>query len=245
MTIDRRTVLSGLATALAAPRIARAAGEGDRIGRMFAPPAKVERVFAAGPPAAILLYTLAPELLLGWTAGQPAGGMRVPAAGGLRPARGRPPHRPRQHRQSRSVLALKPDLILDVGTINRHYVSLADRVQEQTGIPYALLDGRFAAIAATYRKLGELIHRGGGCGNARALRRNNDGDDHGTHRPDPRKIGGRASTTRAVRAGWRPGSAARSMSRPSSFWARRTSPASARAAWPRSRSSRCWPGIPT
>ena len=38
-------------------------------------------------------------------------------------------------------------------------MSLATRVQEQTGIPYALLDGRFDAIVATYRKLGELTHR--------------------------------------------------------------------------------------
>src|SRR6185369_14925555 len=33
------------------------------------------------------------------------------------------------------------------------------RVQEQTGIPYALLDGRFDTIASTYRTLGALTHR--------------------------------------------------------------------------------------
>ena len=44
------------------------------------------------------------------------------------------------------VLALKPDLILDVGSVSATYVSLAERVQQQTGIPYALLDGRFAGI---------------------------------------------------------------------------------------------------
>jgi len=32
-------------------------------------------------------------------------------------------------------------------------------VQQQTGIPYALLDGRFDATAATYRTLGELTAR--------------------------------------------------------------------------------------
>jgi iron complex transport system substrate-binding protein len=57
------------------------------------------------------------------------------------------------------VLALKPDLILDVGSTSATYVSLATRVQEQTGIPYALLDGRFDAIAATYRLLGKLTQR--------------------------------------------------------------------------------------
>ncbi|MES0100233.1 hypothetical protein [Mesorhizobium sp. M0019] len=34
-----------------------------------------------------------------------------------------------------AVLAMKPDVILDVGTIDPTYASLADRVQEQTGIP--------------------------------------------------------------------------------------------------------------
>ena len=36
-------------------------------------------------------------------------------------------------------------------------MSLADRVQQQTGIPYALLDGRFDGTALAYRTLGELI----------------------------------------------------------------------------------------
>ena len=58
-----------------------------------------------------------------------------------------------------TVIALKPDLILDVGSTRDTFVSLAERVQDQTGIPYALLDGRFAAIPASYRKLGELIGR--------------------------------------------------------------------------------------
>src|SRR5262249_9361980 len=58
-----------------------------------------------------------------------------------------------------SVIALKPDLILDVGATSETFVSLAERVQQQTGIPYALLDGRFDAIPATYRNLGELIKR--------------------------------------------------------------------------------------
>jgi iron complex transport system substrate-binding protein len=57
------------------------------------------------------------------------------------------------------VLGLKPDLILDVGTISDTYISLADRVQGQTGIPYALLDGRFEATPGMYRTLGALIHR--------------------------------------------------------------------------------------
>ena len=114
MTIDRRTVLSGLATALAAPRIARAAGEGDRIGRMFAPPAKVERVFAAGPPAAIRSTPSRPSFCWAGHAGRRRRNARS-LARGLRPrsdaspAAATPPI-------SKPLLGLKPDLILDVGT---------------------------------------------------------------------------------------------------------------------------------
>jgi iron complex transport system substrate-binding protein len=50
-------------------------------------------------------------------------------------------------------------LIIDVGSTNETFVSLAARVQDQTGIPYALLDGRFVALTTAYQKLGQLIGR--------------------------------------------------------------------------------------
>jgi iron complex transport system substrate-binding protein len=67
MNIDRRSVLSGLAVVAVAPCVARAANLTDAAGRTIVIPDKVERIFAAGPPASILIYTLAPDLLLGWT----------------------------------------------------------------------------------------------------------------------------------------------------------------------------------
>jgi iron complex transport system substrate-binding protein len=55
------------------------------------------------------------------------------------------------------LLQLKPDLIFDIGSTARTFVETADRVQEQTGIPYALLDGRFDKIAESYRLHGQLV----------------------------------------------------------------------------------------
>ena len=66
MWLDRRRLLGSLATVLLAPDRARAAIVADSAGRSVPIPARVERVFAAGPPAAILLYMLAPDFLLGW-----------------------------------------------------------------------------------------------------------------------------------------------------------------------------------
>src|SRR5262245_19568248 len=90
---------------------------------------------------------------------QPAGGARIPLARCRRSARSGPHHRRGNTANLEVVLALKPDLILDVGSVNPTYVSLADRVQQQTGIPYALLDGRFEGIPLSYRTLGALIGR--------------------------------------------------------------------------------------
>jgi iron complex transport system substrate-binding protein len=159
MSCSRRALIAGLSASLLAPRYARAATVSDSAGRTVPVPARVERVFPAGPPAAIFLYTLAPDLLIGW----PRANRReereflLPDVGG-RPEVGRITGRGNTANLE-VVLALKPDLILDVGIVNPTYVSLADRVQQQTGIPYALLDGRFDAIPLDYRTLGELIGR--------------------------------------------------------------------------------------
>jgi iron complex transport system substrate-binding protein len=155
--IDRRTLIAGLSAALVAPRTAAAASINDAAGRTVPVPANVSRVFPAGPPAAILLYTLAPDMLIGWPrANRPEECAYMLPEICTRPEVGRITGRGNTANLE-TVLALKPDLILDVGSTTATFVSLAERVQEQTGIPYALLDGRFAGIANTYRSLGALI----------------------------------------------------------------------------------------
>jgi iron complex transport system substrate-binding protein len=159
MIIHRRALLTGLSATVLTARMARAAGVTDDAGRTVVIPDKIERVFAAGPPAAILLYTFAPELLLGWTRKPEPGQCAFLGSGACdKPEVGRLTGRGNTA-DLETLLKLKPDLILDVGTINNTYVSLANQVQEQAGIPYALLNGRFDACAETYRKLGTLTHR--------------------------------------------------------------------------------------
>src|SRR5262245_49586853 len=159
MLFHRRALLAGAASTLLAPCLARAAAVTDDAGRPIQVPAKVERVFAAGPPAAILLYTFAPDLLIGWTRShRPEECEFLTQEACAKPEVGRLTGRGNTANLE-VVLSLKPDLILDVGSVNDTYVSLANRVQEQTGISYALLDGRFSAMVATYRKLGALTNR--------------------------------------------------------------------------------------
>ncbi len=158
--VDRRSMLIATAcAALAAPRAARAATVTDSAGRAVPAPARTKRVFPAGPPAAIMLYTLAPDLLLGWPrANRPEECAYLLPDICARPEVGRITGRGNTANLE-TVLALAPDLIVDVGATSETFVALAQRVQEQTGIPYVLLDGRFDAIASAYRTLGALTGR--------------------------------------------------------------------------------------
>ena len=136
-------------------------------------------MFPAGPPAAILLYTLAPELLLGWPrANRPEECEFLLPEICARPEVGRLTGRGNTANLE-VVLALKPDLILDVGSTNPTYVSLAERVQEQTGIPYALLDGRFDATAVDLPQARRADAPAEPSRGAGALRRRDDDDDQG------------------------------------------------------------------
>src|SRR5690554_1040672 len=129
----------------------------DATGREVSVPERVERVFAAGPPASLFVFALAPESLLGWTrtprpdeaALLPDSYARLPTVGRLTGRGG--------SANLEAVMALEPDLIVDVGSTAPTYRDLAARVQAQSGIPTLLFDGRFDATAETFRTLGDLL----------------------------------------------------------------------------------------
>lgn len=129
----------------------------DSAGRKVNLPDRIGRVFAAGPPASILLYVLAPEKMTGWpNAPRPEEREFIAAPYRDLPALGRLTGRGGTANLE-VVLKAKPDLILDFGSVRDTYLSLADAVQSQTGIPYILIDGRFAATPAALRLLGEAL----------------------------------------------------------------------------------------
>jgi iron complex transport system substrate-binding protein len=120
-------------------------------------PARVDRVFAAGAPAEVLLYTLAPEKLVG------RNHMPTPAALELMP----PEHRaPRQivnlperddPRYDTELLALDVDVYVDYGTIDADYVAALEAISARTQIPGILLDGSLENVPAVYRRLGAAL----------------------------------------------------------------------------------------
>jgi iron complex transport system substrate-binding protein len=144
-----------LIIALLAGPVAAAEVE-DATGRKTIPD-KVERVMAAGPPATVVLYVLAPEKMIGWTAAPRPNEkpFLLPAVRDL-PELGRLTGRG-DTANIEVVLKAKPDLILDFGTVNPTYVSLAQRVQDQTGVPYLLFDGRLQNTARSIRQVGAAL----------------------------------------------------------------------------------------
>lgn len=129
----------------------------DAAGRSVSVPDRVGRVLAAGPPASVLLYVLAADKMAGWVRSPSAAEKEFLAA----PYRDLPETGRLTGRGNTAniemVLSSKPDIIIDVGSVDPTYASLADRVQEQTGIPYVLIDGAFARTPETLREVAELL----------------------------------------------------------------------------------------
>lgn len=129
----------------------------DSAGRVVTVPDRVDSVFAAGPPAAILLYIMAPDRMLGWPRANRAEEREflatpyadLPEMGTLTGQGG--------EANLERVIALQPDLILDFGSVRDNFVDLANRVQDQTSIPDLLTDGRFESTPAALRLLNKAL----------------------------------------------------------------------------------------
>ncbi len=118
----------------------------------------IQRIVSAGPIADVLLVSLAPGKLVGIsTPGIPDDHKKylsdtvrnLPYTGRLA---GRASTFPME-----SLLELKPDIIVDVGSTSASYTSTAERVHQQTGIPYVLISGRLADSDGQLRLLGEML----------------------------------------------------------------------------------------
>jgi iron complex transport system substrate-binding protein len=129
----------------------------DDAQRRVTLPSTVTRVFAAGAPAEVLLYTLVPEKL--------GGRNHLPseAALALMPPEYRAPKQitnlPDRDdpRYDAELLALNVDVYVDYGTVDADYIAALEAISARTGIPGIILDGRLANIPAAYRRLGSAL----------------------------------------------------------------------------------------
>jgi len=160
-SLKRRELLASAALAWLWPGVAASQARRvfvDSAGRRVELPERVDRIYAAGPPASILVFAIAPDKLIGWTsawreAERPFIARRyadLPTLGRLT-GRGNTAN-------VEVVLQAKPDFIVDYGTVSPTLSSLADRVQEQTGIPYVLLDSDFDRMTEAILLVGRIAN---------------------------------------------------------------------------------------
>ena len=120
-------------------------------------PARVKRIMAAGAPAEVMLYTLAPDMLVGRN--------RVPEGADIEffpPAYRKPVpilQLPEVDDPAKDadLLKLKPDVYIDYGTIDPDYIAAVDAVQRRTKVPSVLLDGYLDKIPQAYRRVGAAL----------------------------------------------------------------------------------------
>ena len=155
--IDRRSFVTGASMMMLARPARAARTETDSAGRTVELPDRIDKVFAAGAPASVVVYAIRPETMVGWPRAlraeeRPyiAPAQRDLPEVGLLTGRG-------DTANVETVLKVKPDLIVDYGSVRQTFASLADSVQQRTGIPYVLIDGRFEATAASFRLLGSIF----------------------------------------------------------------------------------------
>ncbi len=160
----RITLLISVIVACLPPAIAQSQGAAtgartfvDDAGRQVTLPAKIERVYAAGPPASVLVMSIAPEKLLGWTrAMKPDEAPFLPPKLVSLPELGRLTGRGNTANVE-VVLKNKPDIIIDIGSVNANFASLADRVTDETKVPYILLDGKLENLPQQIEKIARIL----------------------------------------------------------------------------------------
>ncbi|MCS3432176.1 ABC transporter substrate-binding protein [Klebsiella sp. BIGb0407] len=121
-------------------------------------PQKTHRILSAGAPADLLLLALAPEMLLGLSSFDLSHSdddflsesiRRLPKLGRLS---GRA-----STLSLEKIVSLAPDIIIDCGSADETFRSLAQRTAAQTGIPYLLVDGGLRDSASQLRQVGERL----------------------------------------------------------------------------------------
>lgn len=125
----------------------------DMAGRTVTLPGEIHTVFSSGPVAAIYLYTLAPEKLLGWnyalTENEKA--FILPAYHDL------PSFGVNAAINYEAVMLAGPTIALSVGQVNERMVEDADKLSLTLGIPVVCINEDLAATAEAYRLLGEVL----------------------------------------------------------------------------------------
>ena len=127
----------------------------DMAGRKVTVPAaeNIESVFSAGPVAAIFLYMVAPDKLLGWNYEL----NDVEKSIILDKYQDLPNFGMGDAVNYEAVIAAHPTIAVNSGTVNDEMVSDCDALSESLGIPVVAVDNELDNSAEAFRFMGELL----------------------------------------------------------------------------------------
>lgn len=128
----------------------------DMVGNQVTIPATVNKVFCTSPIGTYIMYTLAPDKLLGWNSKLADDAKQyisaeyqdLPVLGGTMGGQ--------NTFNTEAITALAPDIILDFA-YDKQVSDMVTQLGQQTGIPVVTLDSSLAATPDAYRLLGKIL----------------------------------------------------------------------------------------
>lgn len=129
----------------------------DQAGRQLTIPASIKTVYCSSPMGTNLMYTLAPEMLVGWN---------------ITPTSLEKEYIPEQYWPAvglggwfgknttgnvEEIIKRDPDVVLSIGYLDEAAISDADRIQGLLNLPVIMIDGYLVNSAETYRYIGQLL----------------------------------------------------------------------------------------
>lgn len=125
----------------------------DMAGRTMTVPLEIESVFSTGPVAAIYLYTLVPDKLLGWNYAL----NDIEKSIILEQYHDLPNFGQGDAVNYEAVIAAGPTIALNVTSINDGSIDASDTLAEQLGVPVVMVSSDLLDAPAVYRFMGKLF----------------------------------------------------------------------------------------
>lgn len=125
----------------------------DMAGRTMTVPAEIKSAYSANPTAAIYIYTLVPDKLLGWNYELNDTEKSII----LEQYHDLPNFGMGDAVNYEAVIAVEPTVAVSVGKINDNFISECDKLSESLGVPVFAVDSDLLNAPEIYRALGELF----------------------------------------------------------------------------------------
>lgn len=130
----------------------------DSAGREVEIPKNIQRIAPSGPLAQIVLYTVAPDKLVGWSIDlSDAQKEYIPEKYWDLPVFGQF-YGKNVSLNLEALIAADPQVIFDIGEAKDTIAEDMEAIQEQSGIPTVFIEADFDNMAAAYRTLGEILN---------------------------------------------------------------------------------------